>query len=57
MMNEDPLNTAIASINSTISWANVHGGDACAWLQARQGARQVAAASSVHLNASAPSLD
>lgn len=54
MPTEDSLNTAIATINSTINWTNMYGGDACAWLEARQGAEQVTAASSVHLSASSP---
>ncbi len=54
MPTEDSLNAAIATINNTINWINMYGGDACAWLKARQGAEQVTAASSVHLSASSP---
>lgn len=50
MPSDESLQGAIAAINSTIDWTNAFGGDACSWLQARQGVRQVAAASSVNLN-------
>ena len=54
MPTEDSLNAAIATINGTINWTNTFGKDACAWLEARQGAAQVTAASSVHFSASSP---
>ncbi len=56
MPSEDSLNAAVAAINATIKWTDAHSEDACAWLEARQGTRQVAAASSVHLEASPSTL-